>query len=291
MANKRKRLWTSIWQAGILALVGVLVVAVVLAIALPAAQLLGVVPPPTPKPGGTFLGSVSLLLTVATVTLTFASFLVALLAILGWQGIRTRVDAEVARAMKQEREYDLAQGRFNQGITFGVITQYLTRMRPDLGEVESRTFFLEDSISFFEEALGGLRDEELEPHALNALAYSLALRGHPEDAERAWSLVEDCENLCRRGKTHESFLLTKGAVLGAFASNLPRISESDILTLKQSITRAPVQESRRFREHEKQLVLRSLDKALEELGKTEPPPPKRGRLARLVAAWQALKGS
>lgn len=127
----------------------------------------------------------TLLFGAASVALFAISFIVALLAVVGWQGVNDLIRERTTAAIKEEsdRAYQELTGRLYSGLglVFGRVarpTDQLRASRPDLLEV---------AIDFSRDAFNSLDrlDSDYKTAALNNLIFYLAVRNRQEDAQFA----------------------------------------------------------------------------------------------------------
>lgn len=185
-----------------------------------------------------YLGSLSdgdqasILFGTGTVVLTGVALLIAIVSFYGWDNIQGKVETEVKKYMRAEREYDRAQGRFAQGVSFGAMAMFLLRLPKLENGDRDPAFLLNQAIRYTEASIPGLQGTALEHHAKNNLAYYLALRGRVADGARAIRMIQEAEDHLGAASLDITLMLTKGAVLAEY----PEVaSEEQLRTTLRSL--------------------------------------------------------
>lgn len=160
-------------------------------------------------PSGTLGDIATLMFGAASVAMFVLSFLVAIAAIFGWQGLRRAIDEKVAMAVKEVR-VDVQQeihARVYAGLALilGRICRTersLSIERADL--LDAAILNCRRSIKSFQE-LSAL-DEESYNIVRNNLAFYLALRGQPADSQYALGLGADLQEWALSYENHDATL-------------------------------------------------------------------------------------
>jgi hypothetical protein len=194
-----RTVWRAVWRT---AAVGIVLAAIFIA---------GYVVAVNGKPSLTInipYDRIEALLAAATLTLFFATILISMIGIFGWNEIRSLISREVERIVKKESVGSIK-------LTTGLFYGRMSRIDEPGGSTVKDKDLLRTAIKYSREALELLEGTDGEIRAKNNLAFYLALDPDPLHATNAVELSRDLLKYAGRSKNLTVFN-TYGAVVGAY---------------------------------------------------------------------------
>ena len=170
---------------------------------------------------------VQTLLAAATLTLFFATILISVVGVFGWNEIRNVITREVERLVKRESTGNIK-------LTTGLFYGRMARVdHPDRIEIKDKDL-LRTAIRYSGEALELLEGTENEIRAKNNLAFYFALDPDPLHATRAVELARDLLKYASRKKNMVIFN-TYGAVVAAYPTHFTNAEVTEARDLLQAV--------------------------------------------------------